>query len=156
MIKFNAGYSKKEQSTIVCFALESGNLNLLKESKPILIHGEDLAIGDLDFVIIYTQGQDQIEKQIGTMLPNLKSANILAFPDNYWVAVVPRAEPLGMLYIVFLGDIAIDKLRDGSDVHFRARIIEGAGTSISVNIFHISDEQKTTIERKWKDRILRN
>ena len=71
MLKINSGYSPESEATILGFGLEEGNLERLKEGKPICITAEEMQVTGASFVIFYAENKDRIEHHLTELLKPL-------------------------------------------------------------------------------------
>lgn len=136
MFKFNAGRIESRLSNLLGFGFSEENLVRLKLDDPILIKGSDLDVEGCDFVIFYSEGFESRFEKISKMLslPTPKdNIKVLHIDESFYL--VPLSRNGQTIYVIGLNDISYEKLRSGSPLSFRMRIIEGEGDNIEVMMF---------------------
>jgi len=53
---------------IILLGLSEGNLQRLREKKPIHIHSEEFHIPDIDIVIMWGETEDALAKELGSLI----------------------------------------------------------------------------------------
>lgn len=66
MIKFSA--TDKDGKKLLGLGLVEGNLNRLKEGKPIKIDGETVGLDNLDILIFYGKTEESLAKQLAPFI----------------------------------------------------------------------------------------
>jgi len=143
MIKINVGWSQERLAQQIAFGLSEGNLERLKEDPsnsnptgPIVIKGKDLDLECANFVIFAAeQDPEKLKEQLAEMLEGKvdNGQPVMNIQEALYVAPVSVGDD--MIWFIGLHEVSFEKLRKGEILTFRARIIDGGGTNVEVNIF---------------------
>ena len=142
MLKINIGWSQERLAQQIAFGLSEGNLERLPTG-PIAIKGQDLQVAT-NFLIFHTH-QDTFQTDFETVLRLLQiepqgKQPVLNLQESFYVAPVPTGNKI--CYFIGLHATSYQKLRNGENLTFRARMIEGEGQNVEINIFWGQTEEK--------------
>jgi hypothetical protein len=137
MLRINVGWSQERLAQQLAFGLSEGNLELLRSKGPIAIKGEEIGLEEGNHFCIFAAEQDpeKFQAQFTEMLQGQIDGEqpVMNIEEAFWVAPVGQGEML--VWFIGLHEGSYKKLREGRLLTFRARLIEGAGQNIEVNIF---------------------
>lgn len=143
MLKINVGWSEERLAQQIAFGLSESNLKYLKHdptnARPtglITIKGEDLKLENTNFVIFAAeQDPEKLTEQLDEMLDGRVDGDqpVLNIDEIFYVAPVSSGDDT--VWFIGLHEVSFEKLRGGEVLTFRARMIDGEGTNVEVNIF---------------------
>lgn len=152
MLKINVGWSEERLAQQIAFGLSEGNLKRLKHDPananptgPIVIKGEDLKLENTNFVIFAAEKDpEKLAEQLAEMLDGRVDGDqpVMNIDETFYVAPVTSGD--NMVWFIGLHEVSFEKLRKEEVLTFRARMIDGEGTNVEVNIFWGKTEEKMT------------
>ena len=117
MFKLNAGYSQEDEAHQVWLGLESENLELLQQEKPILIEYPELGLplGAPDLFISFASDRTAVAQQL-ERLGASGEISVLDLAGDFWFTPLTEHK-----YLIFLHAESIAALIAGRLLSFRAR-----------------------------------
>jgi hypothetical protein len=145
MLKINVGWSQERLAQQIAFGLSEDNLTHLRHDPdaksptgPIAIKGDEIGLEEGNHFCIFAAEKDpeaftsQFSKMLEPLRPTGEVA-VMNIDESFYVAPVPSEK--GIVWFIGLHEVSYKKLRAGELLTFRARMIEGEGQNVEVNIF---------------------